>query len=122
MEEMIWSKAFVINRERYDGGDIAHLLRAHGDNLDWDRLLRRFDAYWEVLLSHLILFRFIYPGERDKVPAGVLGRLLGRVQEQIKQQEAEARICRGTLLSRTQYLIDTSSGATATGGCGPRAC
>jgi hypothetical protein len=107
MEEMIWSKAFVINRERYDGGDIAHLLRAHGDELDWDRLLSRFDAYWEVLLSHLILFRFIYPGERDKVPPAVLQSLLDRMREQMGQPEAEARICRGTLLSRTQYLIDT---------------
>jgi hypothetical protein len=107
MEEMIWSKAFVINRERYDGGDIAHLLRAHGDELDWDRLLRRFDAYWEVLLSHLILFGFIYPGERDKVPPAVLQSLLDRMREQMGQPEAEARICRGTLLSRTQYLIDT---------------
>src|SRR5689334_4784179 len=107
MEEMIWSKAFVINRERYDGGDITHLLRAHGDDLDWDRLLRRFDTYWEVLLSHLFLFRFIYPGERDKVPASVLQTLIDRVQQQMGRQEADMRICRGTLLSRTQYLIDT---------------
>ena len=27
-EEMIWSKAFVAERERYDGADIAHLIRA----------------------------------------------------------------------------------------------
>jgi hypothetical protein len=107
IEEMIWSKGFVINRERYDGGDIVHLLRAHGDRLDWDRLLRRFDAYWEVLLSHLILFRFIYPGERDKVPRAVMESLLDRAREQMDQPAATARICRGTLLSRTQYLIDT---------------
>ena len=107
MEEMIWSKAFVINRERYDGGDIAHLLRVHGNRLDWDRLLRRFDTYWEVLLSHLILFRFIYPGERNKVPPAVLQSLLDRLREQMAQAEPTARICRGTLLSRTQYLIDT---------------
>jgi len=29
-EEMIWSKAFVMERERYDGADIAHLLRVKG--------------------------------------------------------------------------------------------
>ena len=27
-EEMIWSKAFIMERERYDGADVAHLLRA----------------------------------------------------------------------------------------------
>ena len=30
-EEMIWSKAFVMERERYDGADISHLIRAFGD-------------------------------------------------------------------------------------------
>jgi hypothetical protein len=27
-EEMIWAKAFVMERERYDGADVAHLIRA----------------------------------------------------------------------------------------------
>src|SRR5262249_23224050 len=27
-EEMIWSKSFVMERERYDGADVAHVLRA----------------------------------------------------------------------------------------------
>jgi hypothetical protein len=59
VEETIWSKAFVMERERYDGADIAHLLRASAERLDWHRLLERFDAHWPVLLSHLILFGFI---------------------------------------------------------------
>jgi hypothetical protein len=45
---MIWSKAFVMERERFDGADVAHLLRSMGPRLDWDRILRRFDRYWEV--------------------------------------------------------------------------
>src|SRR5574341_2258251 len=54
-EEMIWTKAFVMERERYDGADVAHLLRACGKQIDWRRLLRRFEPHWRVLLSHLIL-------------------------------------------------------------------
>src|SRR5581483_1635139 len=57
-EEMIWSKAFIMERERYDGADVAHLLRARAPELDWARLLARFDDYWRVLLSHLVLFGF----------------------------------------------------------------
>ena len=38
-EEMIWSKAFVCERERYDGADVNHLLRACGRQMDWQRLL-----------------------------------------------------------------------------------
>src|SRR5229473_3075971 len=41
-EEMIWSKAFVQERERFDGADVIHLLRALGLTLDWARLLARF--------------------------------------------------------------------------------
>lgn len=105
-EEMIWSKAFVADRRRYDGADIAHLLRARAPDLDWDRLLWRFGPCWELLLHHLLLFRFIYPGERDKVPAAVLHTLLDRVEAQVAAPAPAGHICRGTLLSRSQYLVD----------------
>ena len=68
-EEMIWSKSFVQERERFDGADVLHLLRAQADALDWPRLLDRFGPHWEVLLSHLVLFGFVFPAERDRVPA-----------------------------------------------------
>jgi hypothetical protein len=34
-EEIIWSKAFIMERERYDGADISHLIRACQGRLDW---------------------------------------------------------------------------------------
>jgi hypothetical protein len=106
-EEMIWSKAFIMERERYDGADIAHLIRAEGERLDWRRLLARFGAeHWPVLLNHVILFRFIYPGERDRVPAWVVRELCGRVEADVDGGAADARVCRGTILSRGQYLVD----------------
>ena len=36
-----------------------------GPSLDWPRLLMRFGDHWRVLLSHLILFGFIYPDKRQ---------------------------------------------------------
>src|SRR5437870_1004227 len=48
-EELIWSKALVMARERYDGADVAHLLYARGRSLDWRRLLDRFGPHWRVL-------------------------------------------------------------------------
>ncbi len=105
-EEMIWSKAFVKERERYDGADIAHILRACGKRLDWPRLLHRFDAHWRVLLSHLVLFGFSYPSERTQVPAWVMENLLSRLQKELHSPLPTARLCQGTLLSRAQYLVD----------------
>jgi hypothetical protein len=108
-EEMIWSKSFIMERERYDGADIAHLVRAVGPQLDWDRLLARFDPHWHVLLSHLVLFRFIYPTDRDRVPARVVRALTARLEAELDAPPPPGRICRGTILSRGQYLVDVDN-------------
>lgn len=106
IEEMIWSKAFVMERERFDGADIAHLILACGNRIDWPHLLQRFDAHWRVLLSHLVLFGFSYPGHRDMVPSWVLHELLERLHTEIREPANGDNLCVGTLLSREQYLMD----------------
>jgi hypothetical protein len=105
-EEIIWTKAFVQERERYDGADVAHLVRCWAEKMDWKRLLGRFGAYWRVLFGHLVLFGFVYPGERDKVPAWVMNELMGRLQHEIATPAPKTKAIRGTLISRQQYLID----------------
>jgi hypothetical protein len=105
-EEMIWSKGFIMERERYDGNDVAHLLHARAADLDWERLLGRFGENWRVLMSHLVLFGFTYPGQRTMVPSWVQEELVRRLQAEAAAPPPEARICRGTLLSRAQYLVD----------------
>ena len=105
-EEMIWSKAFVAERERYDGADIMHLLLACAEALDWDRLLRRFGPHWRVLLSHLCLFGFVYPSERARIPGWVMTALMEMLEQEIQAGPAANRLCQGTLISREQYLPD----------------
>ncbi len=105
-EEMIWSKSFVMERERFDGADIAHIIRTKAAELDWERLIARFDNHWRLLLTHLLLFGFVYPEERNKVPQTVMSTLLNRAQAEMLQMPPEGTVCNGTLLSREQYLID----------------
>ncbi len=105
-EEMIRSKSFIMERERYDGADVAHLIHARGRGLDWTRLLQRFGPHWRVFLSHLVLFGFVYPGERSVVPAWLMEELLGRLEKELAGPDPPERICQGTFLSREQYLID----------------
>jgi hypothetical protein len=102
-EEIIWSKGFVCERERYDGNDIANLIRACGGEMDWERLLARFGEDWEVLLAHLIFFRYAFPSDRSKVPERVLRELLRRAAETIAQGDWKRRLCRGPAVSRAQY-------------------
>ncbi len=107
-EEMIWSKAFITERERYDGADIMHLLLACAERLDWRRLLGRFDGHWRVLLSYLGLFGFVYPSERGRIPVWVLTGLIERLTQELHAPPSPRRVCQGTLLSREQYLTDVS--------------
>jgi hypothetical protein len=106
-EEMIWSKGFIMERERFDGADVAHVLHSRAAELDWDRLLRRFEPHggWRVLLAHLVLFGYIYPGDAQLIPGRVLAALAGRLSGGAESPEDE-RICRGPILSRSQYLVD----------------
>ena len=106
VEEMIWSKAFIMERERFDGADVAHLLRDCADAIDWRRLLDRFGDHWRILLAHLVLLGFVYPGERAKVPRWLMDTLLDRLREDVNPPVAIHTLCRGTLLSREQYLHD----------------
>jgi hypothetical protein len=105
-EEMVWSKSFVMTRDRYDGADIAHLLLGYADGFDWARLLRRFGDHWRVLYNHLLLFGYIYPFARERVPLWLLDELARRLAEEIRTPPPAERLCRGTLFSTTQYVID----------------
>jgi hypothetical protein len=95
-----------MERERYDGGDLFHIIRSCAEEMDWAHLLERFGDNWQLLLGHLIHFGFIYPSERHRIPAEVMDDLLGRLRDQTAGGKSEDRVCRGTLISRAQYLTD----------------
>ncbi len=108
-EEIIWMKAYIMERERYDGADVAHLVWHCAAAMDWEHLLRIFGPDSRVLLSHLILFGFIYPTERDRIPKNILSELLQRLEHD-EPANPVSRLCCGTLLSRTQFLPDVRDG------------
>lgn len=104
--QLILSKMFIQDRYRYDGADVAHvILRAH-DKIDWKLLLRYTEPYWEVLLTHLLNFRFIYPTERDVIPRWVMEELTGRLHAQVGLPAARVKVCRGRLFSPRDYVTD----------------
>src|SRR5438874_2513741 len=105
-EEMIWSKGLIMERERYDGADVAHVIYAIGEKLDWRRLIDRYGKLWRGLYAHLILFGFIYPSHRSKVPRWVMQELGARVNDEVMSPDSKDKTCYGTILSRQQYLID----------------
>ncbi|HEX2141207.1 MAG TPA: hypothetical protein VHK28_02865 [Candidatus Limnocylindria bacterium] len=113
IEEIIWQKAFIMERHRYDGADVLHLMRAADGHLDADRLLDRFGMHWRVLLAHVILFDYVYPAERDLLPDRLRAELLRRAKEETDAQVAVAgtngggaKLCWGTFLSSYEYVVD----------------
>lgn len=105
-EEMIWSKAYIMERERFDGADVAHLLHSRGEKLDWPRLIARFGPHWRVLLAHLILFHFIYPFDRSKLPEKVTQLLVRNLRRDLTTELQDEKVCYGPVISRQQYLMD----------------
>ena len=111
---MIWSKGFVMERERFDGADVAHLISAQAHRFRWRRLLDRFGEHWRVLMSHLILFGFVYPDERRKVPGGSwVSFSTAWLMTYVPITHARRGLCQGTLISREQYLPDVEAGGYA---------
>ncbi len=112
-EELIWSKAGLMDRERYDGNNVLHLLQAEATELDWPRLLELAGDDWPLLLSHLTLFGYVYPDLASLIPKDLIARLALRL---VNQQAADSPfnqgasngtpLCRGTLISNKQYLED----------------
>jgi hypothetical protein len=95
-----------MERERFDGADIAHILLKCGERIDWKHLLGRFDAHWRVLLSHRVLFGFIYPSRRGPIPRQVMDELLRRVDSEQQADSPDNKVCNGTFLSRNQFISD----------------
>ncbi len=104
VSDMILSKAWVAGRERFDGADIAHLIKARGAQIDWVDLLDRFGEGWQLLLQYLILFRFVYPKERDLVPVKLIQELTARIGTDA--EGADGLEIRGPLVDRYAYLHD----------------
>ena len=104
--ELILSKMFIQDRYRYDGADVVHVLYRANHRIDWTKLLRYMEPYWEVLLAHLMNFRFVYPTERDLIPRWLMDELTDRLQAQVGLPPARIKVCRGRLFSPRDYVTD----------------
>ena len=106
-EELIWHRLFINERHRQDMSDVVHLMLTSGDVLDWERLIARVGPAWPLLLAQLQTFSYIYPGYRSNVPAWVMEQLIERARADIgRDEEEDADVTRGTLISRFSFAID----------------
>ncbi|QBQ54070.1 hypothetical protein [Nitrosococcus wardiae] len=64
------------------------------------------EQHWQLLLSALVNFQFVYPTDRDIVPGWLITELLDRYKQLMKMPLPYRKVCRGPLLSHSQYEID----------------
>jgi hypothetical protein len=107
VEEMIRSKSYVQNRHRDDTGDVIHLILRQGKAIDWHILMEKMEPHWELLLSNVLLFLFIYPSERKLIPKWVIERLVVKLEDRISHEPTKNKITRGLLLSN-DYQVGVS--------------
>lgn len=105
-EELLWTKLYVHNRERYDGADINHLILRYGQQLDWKRLNTRISHHWHLLLAQLLNFQFVYPSDREIIPASLFQNLLELAGKQFELPSPKTKVCLGPLIDHTQYQTD----------------
>lgn len=104
-EELLVSKLFVTRRERFDGADIAHIVYATHGKLDWGRILSHVGDHWEILLWSLMLYRYVYPGNSDYVPAAIWQDLIGRFTKATANPDPQQAF-RGSLIDDCMFAID----------------
>jgi hypothetical protein len=87
IEELIWSKLYVLQRERCDWPDVFNLLDAQAGAVNWEHLLQRLGEDQPLLAGALELFGWLAPERVDDVPRAVWGRL--RISRPSRQQRGD---------------------------------
>lgn len=74
-EETLWTKLYILQRERCDWPDALNLIGAVGPELDWGRLIDRVAADTPLLSAVLNVFGWICPARSQHLPAWIWSRL-----------------------------------------------
>jgi hypothetical protein len=75
VEELIWAKLYVLQRERSDWPDVLNLVHAAGPAMDWDHLIQRLGDDLPILAGMMALFRWLDPMRARQLPESLWERL-----------------------------------------------
>jgi hypothetical protein len=75
IEELIWSKLYVLQRERCDWTDVLKLIDAQAASIDWDHLLDRLADDAPLLAGALEVYSWLAPDRAGQIEQRVWERL-----------------------------------------------
>jgi Nucleotidyl transferase of unknown function (DUF2204) len=105
LEDLIYSKIYVAGRERFDGADIVHLIQRAKGKIDWTLVIDQLGDDYGLLLWHLILYDYVYPGHLREDERELILLLFERVRE--SWPAAKPSLCfRGPLIDPFSFQID----------------
>jgi hypothetical protein len=125
-EDLIWLKAFIVQRERCDWPDILNLIAASEGRLDWEWLLRQFGPHRVLLRAVIDLFDWTCPQHTGYVPAWVRQQLAGSAAAGQRSEGQRACVpsaeeakeesgCRWQLLDSRPWFVESDQNEPVSG-------
>ncbi len=106
-EELIWSKLYVLQRDRCDWPDIINLIGATGPELDWEHLLSRVAEDLPLLKGVMSIFSWLAPQQALRIPKRVWSTL--ELPLPVIQSDPAGRPSRKDLLDTRPWLLAESA-------------
>ena len=103
IEELIWSKLYVLQRERTDWGDVLNLIAAQAASIDWDHLLNRLGEDTPLLAAALGVFAWLTPSRAQAIPVTVWHQLGLQAPEPAPEDQADTRARAALIDSRPWF-------------------
>jgi hypothetical protein len=104
-EELIWSKLYVMQRDRCDWPDILNLICATGPALDWNHLIGRVAEDVPLIKALLSVFSWISPESASQLPTWIWNHL--ELAPPGSSQDPEGRPRRPDLLDTRPWFCET---------------
>lgn len=103
IEELIWSKLYVLQRDRTDWGDVLNLIAAQAASIDWIRLLHRLGPDAPLLGAALGVFAWLTPSRAQAIPVVVWHRLGLQAPRPAPEDRADISARAGLIDSRPWF-------------------
>ena len=103
IEELVWAKLYVLQRERTDWGDVLNLIAAQAASIDWDHLLERLGDDTPLLAAVLGVFCWLTPSRAQAIPVTAWERLGLRAPEPGPEDHAGTRARAALIDSRPWF-------------------
>ena len=98
-EELIWSKIYVMQRDRCDWPDILNLVHAMGPELDWRHMLERTADDAPLLKGLLAVFQWLCPERAVELPKWIWSAV-----DRAAQRCLESGSCHADLLDTRPWF------------------